>query len=121
MTNNINFVGIDAIDFDIAKLQLPIKTLAKARNIEPEKLEKGLGLLNMTLPDVHQDSVVFGANAVTNLIRNQGLDLSAISRIYVGTESGIDNSKPVASFILEISTLLFWVGSMSIGEPSKNH
>ncbi len=32
--------GIDAIAFDIAKIYLPIKTLAEARNIEPDKLEK---------------------------------------------------------------------------------
>jgi hypothetical protein len=50
--------GIDAISFDIAKLHLPINTLAKSRNIDPEKLEKGLGLLKMTLPDLHQDAVV---------------------------------------------------------------
>ena len=37
--------GIDAIAFDVAQLHLPIKSLANARNIEPEKLEKGLGLL----------------------------------------------------------------------------
>ena len=42
--------GIDAIAFDVAKIHLPIKTLANARNIEPEKLEKGLGLIKMTLP-----------------------------------------------------------------------
>jgi hydroxymethylglutaryl-CoA synthase len=36
--------GIDALSFDIAKLHLPIK-LAKFRNIDPEKLENGLGLL----------------------------------------------------------------------------
>lgn len=42
--------GIDAIAFDVAQLHLPIKTLATARNIEPEKLEKGLGLIKMTLP-----------------------------------------------------------------------
>ena len=58
-------IGIDAIAFDVAKIHLPIKTLANARNIDPEKLEKGLGLLKMTLPDVHQDTVVFGANALT--------------------------------------------------------
>ena len=28
--------GIDAISFDVAKLHLPIKTLAEARNIEPD-------------------------------------------------------------------------------------
>ena len=63
-------IGIDAIAFDVAKLHLPIKTLAQARNIEPEKLEKGLGLLKMTLPDAHQDTIVFGANALTKLIQD---------------------------------------------------
>ena len=29
--------GIDAITFDVAKIHLPIHTLAKVRNIEPEK------------------------------------------------------------------------------------
>jgi len=33
--------GIDAFAFDVAKLHLPIKTLALARNIEPENLKKG--------------------------------------------------------------------------------
>lgn len=92
-------IGIDAISFDVAKIHLPIKTLAEARSIEPEKLEKGLGLLKMTLPDAHQDTVVFGANALTRLIVDHEIDLSEIARIYVGTESGVDNSKPVASYI----------------------
>lgn len=95
--------GIDAIAFDIAKLHLPISTLAKTRNIEPEKLEKGLGLLKMTLPDKHQDTVVFGANALTKLILEQNIKLTDVARIYVGTESAIDSSKPIASFL---STLI---------------
>jgi len=92
-------VGIDAISFDVAKIHLPIKTLAEARHIEPEKLEKGLGLLKMTLPDKHQDTVVFGANALTALVLQNNIDLKDISRIYVGTESGIDSSKPIGSFL----------------------
>jgi len=94
--------GIDAIAFDIAKLHLPIKTLAAARSIEPEKLEKGLGLLKMTLPDVHQDTVVFAANALSRLINDNNLDPADIARIYVGTESGIDNSKPIGSFLIAL-------------------
>jgi hydroxymethylglutaryl-CoA synthase len=97
----MNF-GIDAIAFDVAKIHLPINTLAKARNIEPEKLEKGLGLLKMTLPDVHQDTVVFGANALTKLILNSNVNLEDIARIYVGTESAIDSSKPIASFLVSL-------------------
>lgn len=95
-------IGIEAISFDVAKIHLPIQTLAKARSIEPEKLEKGLGLIRMTLPDVHQDAVVFGANALTNLILDNNINLDEISRIYVGTESSIDNSKPIASFLLSL-------------------
>jgi hydroxymethylglutaryl-CoA synthase len=94
--------GIDAIAFDVAKIHLPIKTLATARKIEPEKLEKGLGLLKMTLPDAHQDTVVFGANALTRLILENNLNLNEIARIYVGTESAIDSSKPIASFIINL-------------------
>ncbi len=94
--------GIDAISFDVANIHLPIKTLAVARNIEPEKLEKGLGLIKMTLPDVHQDAVVFGANALTKLILDHNINLNEISRIYVGTESAIDSSKPISSFLISL-------------------
>ena len=106
-------IGIDAIAFDVAKLHLPIKTLANARNIDPEKLEKGLGLLKMTLPDVHQDTVVFGANALTKLILDTQINLSEISRIYVGTESAIDSSKPVASFLVNLIEEKFGENTLS--------
>ena len=94
--------GIDAIAFDVAKIHLPIKTLAKVRNILPEKLEKGLGLIKMTIPDTHQDTVVFGANALTKLILDQSINLGEIARIYIGTESAIDSSKPISSFLIAL-------------------
>lgn len=105
--------GIDAIAFDVAKIHLPIKTLANARNIEPEKLEKGLGLIKMTLPDAHQDTVVFGANALTKLILENNLKLDEIARIYVGTESAIDSSKPIASFLIALMEQKFGENSLS--------
>ncbi len=105
--------GIDAIAFDVAKLHLPIKTLAEARNIDPEKLEKGLGLLKMTLPDAHQDTVVFGANALTKLIQQNNLNPSEIARIYVGTESGVDSAKPIGSYLAGLMEQLYGEGTFS--------
>jgi hydroxymethylglutaryl-CoA synthase len=105
--------GIDAISFDVANIHLPIKTLAVARNIEPEKLEKGLGLIKMTLPDAHQDAVVFGANALTKLIIDNQINLSEISRIYVGTESAIDSSKPISSFLINLMEQKFGEDSLA--------
>lgn len=106
-------VGIDAISFDVAKLHLPINVLASARGIEAAKLEKGLGLLKMTFPDVHQDTVVFGANALTKLILEHQIDLRDVSRIYVGTESSIDSSKPIASFLVSLMEQKFGQGCLS--------
>ena len=106
-------VGIDAISFNVAKIHLPIKTLALARNIEPEKLEKGLGLLKMTLPDIHQDVVVFGANALTKLILDNEINPAEIARIYVGTESTIDSSKPISSFLISLMEQKFGENSLS--------
>jgi hydroxymethylglutaryl-CoA synthase len=105
--------GIDSISFDVAKIHLPIKTLAKARNIEPEKLEKGLGLIKMTLPDTHQDTVVFAANALTKLIQKNNLNLNEVARIYVGTESAIDSSKPISSFLVSLMEQKFGENTLS--------
>ena len=77
---------IDAITLLATKLHLLSRVLAKARNIEAEKLESGLGLLKMTLPDLYQDPVVFGANALTKLLIDHQIKLDEIARIYVGTK-----------------------------------
>jgi hydroxymethylglutaryl-CoA synthase len=106
-------IGIDAIAYDVAKIHLPIKTLANARNIDPEKLEKGLGLIKMTLPDIHQDTVVFGANALTKLIVENTINPNEIARIYVGTESAIDSSKPIGSFLVSLMEQKFGKNTLS--------
>ena len=92
-------VGIDCMAFDVPKIHLPIKALAEKRNIASEKLEKGLGLKKMTIPDMHQDVICFAANALVKLIEANEIDLNEISRIYVGSESGLDASKPIASYL----------------------
>lgn len=93
-------VGIDSITFDVPKIHLPIQTLAKTRNIDPEKLIQGLGLTKMTIPDINQDVVTFATNAVYKLLVQENINPSEISRIYVGTESGIDSSKPIGTYII---------------------
>jgi hydroxymethylglutaryl-CoA synthase len=95
-------VGIDAISFDVPKIYLEIKDLAELRGIEAAKLEYGLGLKKMSFPDAHQDIVVFAANAVRKLILQEDLKAAEIDRIYLGTESSFDSSKPMASYLLQV-------------------
>ena len=76
-------VGIDSISFDIPKIHLTIKELAENRNIEPEKLMKGLGLSKMSFLDIHKDVVTLAANAVLKLINQENLNPSEIGRAHV--------------------------------------
>lgn len=94
-------VGIDSISFDIPKIHLPIESLAENRGIDPLKLIKGLGLKKMALLDIYQDVVTLAANAALKLIKqNPEIQTNKIAKIYVGTESGVDSSKPIASYVL---------------------
>lgn len=91
-------IGIDDMAFYAPKLYLDIRTLAEKRQIPAEKLEQGLGLLKMALPDVHEDAATMAAEAIAELIERNRLDPRRIGRIYLGTESALDMAKPTATY-----------------------
>ncbi|MDP4810457.1 MAG: hypothetical protein NWR65_04905, partial [Saprospiraceae bacterium] len=93
---NFLSVGIDDIAAHLPRIYLKIEDLSIARNIEYAKLNKGLGLTTMSLADVHEDAATMAANAVRKLIEQNELNPSHIGRIYLGTESALDGSKPTA-------------------------
>ena len=92
-------VGIDAIHYYVPKTFLPIEALAKARGIEYAKLNKGLGLEKMAIPDVNEDVASMAAQAVLRLISHNNLKPSEIGRLYLGTESALDAAKPTATYV----------------------
>ncbi|MEM9681288.1 MAG: hydroxymethylglutaryl-CoA synthase, partial [Bacteroidota bacterium] len=95
-------VGIDAIGYYVPQLYVSMDDLADARGIEAEKLKRGLGLQKMAVPDTDEDAATFAANALLNLIQNNAIDPNDIGRVYLGTESAIDGSKPTATYAVEI-------------------
>jgi len=95
--------GIDAIAFYVPELYVDIKDLALARSIAPEKLQKGLGLQKMAIPDVGEDAATFAAQALIELIRKNQVNPKDIGRIYLGTESAVDGSKPTATYAVEMA------------------
>ncbi len=94
--------GIEAASFHVPSLYLEIKDLAEKRNIDPLKLEKGLGLHKMAFPDVHEDAATFAAEALLKLIKNSEVNPKEISRIYLGTESALDAAKPTATYAMQM-------------------
>ena len=63
-------IGVEAASYYIPHLYLEIKELANQRNIDPLKLEKGLGLHKMAMPDVHEDTATMAAEALLKLIQD---------------------------------------------------
>ena len=95
-------VGIDAIDYYIPNLFVDMKDLSLARDIPYEKLSQGLGLKKMSIPDSNEDTASLAANALLKLITTNKINPSEIGRIYLGTETGLDSSKPISSYVIEI-------------------
>ena len=95
-------VGIDAIDYYIPNLFVDMQDLSLARDIPYEKLSQGLGLKKMSIPDSNEDTASLAANALLELITKNKINPSDIGRIYLGTETGLDSSKPISSYVIEI-------------------
>lgn len=95
-------VGIDDLSAYLPAIYLPIRSLAEARDIAYDKLNKGLGLTAMAVPDATEDTATMAANAVLDLIYKNELDPQHIGRIYLGTESALDGAKPTATYVLEM-------------------
>ncbi|MDB4161599.1 hydroxymethylglutaryl-CoA synthase [Bacteroidia bacterium] len=99
----IDTFGIQDLALKAPSLYLPIEHLANARDIEPAKLIHGLGLRNMSVCDVDEDVVTLAAGSVIQLLeQNPDVKPQDIGRIYVGTESSIDGSKPIGTYVHHI-------------------
>ena len=100
-------VGIDSISYYVPSLYVDIEELATARDIPSEKLVKGLGLKKMATPDYDEDSASIAANSLYRLIKENNIDPRKVGRVYLGTESGVDASKPTSSYVVEILEDIF--------------
>ena len=100
-------VGIDSISYYVPSLYVDIEELADKRDIPAEKLVNGLGLKKMATPDYDEDAASIAANSLFRLISENNINPKEIGRVYLGTESGIDSSKPTSSYVVEILEEVF--------------
>jgi hydroxymethylglutaryl-CoA synthase len=93
-------VGIDDLAIYVPKLYVDYKDFAEARGIAPQKLEYGIGIKKMALVDINQDAACMAANACLKLMQKNNLHPQNIGRMYVATETALDESKAMNSFII---------------------
>ena len=92
--------GIDDIAIYIPRLYLDAGDFAKARGLDPEKLERGLGISQMAIVDTNQDPACLAANACLRVMQKNKLTPDEIGRLYVATESAFDESKAMNSYVI---------------------
>ncbi len=97
-------VGVDDIAIHFPRLFMDMRVFAEMRGANFAKLNKGLGLTAMSIPDVHEDTATMGAMAVMKIIDRNGLNPNDIGRMYLGTESALDGAKPTATYIVDMLT-----------------
>lgn len=107
-------MGIDDLAIYIPKLYIDYKDFAEARGIDPRKLEYGIGVKKMALVDTNQDPACMAANACLKLMQKNHLHPEDIGRMYVATESGLDESKAMNSFVIGMLEQVY-------GESSFEH
>jgi len=90
-------IGIDQISFYTSQYFLDLKTLAKARGVDPNKYVIGIGQSKMGIPSPDEDIVTMAASAAFQL-KERG-ELDGIETLLFATESGIDQSKGAGMFV----------------------
>jgi len=93
-------VGIDDIAIYIPRLFVDARDFAKARGMDPEKLQRGLGISKMAIVDTNQDPACMAANACMRLMERDNISPKDIGRLYVATESSLDESKAMNSDVI---------------------
>ncbi|MGQ0508315.1 MAG: hydroxymethylglutaryl-CoA synthase family protein [Myxococcaceae bacterium] len=91
-------VGIEAVGLAVPHRYIEIEDLATARGVDPKKYTVGLGARQMAVAEPGEDTVALAATAAARVLA-QGVRREEIGMLAVGTETGVDHSKPVASFV----------------------
>lgn len=92
--------GIDDIAIYIPKLYVDTNDFAKARDVDIDKLQKGLGIYQMAMVDNNQDPACLAANAALKIMRRNDISPQDVGRLYISTESSFDESKAMNAYVI---------------------
>ena len=105
-------VGIDDLSIYVPKLFVPTTgEFAISRGIEPAKLTKGIGIERMAIPDAHEDAASMAAMSLLDLMKRNNLKPDQVGRVYVGTESGVDEAKAIGTYVVGMLEKIYGEGS----------
>lgn len=92
-------IGIHALGVAVPRRYVDMADLAHARGVDPGKYIQGLGAREMAVAEPGEDTVALAAQAARRALTASGFERDTLGMLVVGTETGVDHSKPVASFV----------------------
>jgi hydroxymethylglutaryl-CoA synthase len=92
-------IGIDALALAVPHSYLELADLAIARGVPPAKYIEGLGNNQMAVAGPNEDPVTLAAEAAMRLFAKSGRSPAEVGLCIVGTETAVDHSKPIASYL----------------------
>jgi hydroxymethylglutaryl-CoA synthase len=95
-------IGIKAIELYFPNSSVSQVALEKFDNVPTGKYSTGLGQVNMAVVSDREDIVSISLTAVKNFFEKYDISPNDIGRLEVGTETIIDKSKSVKSFLMEL-------------------
>jgi hydroxymethylglutaryl-CoA synthase len=95
-------VGIDAMAFHGPECFVDMADLAAARGVDPAKFTRGLGQVEMAVATPCEDTVSLATVAARKALQAFDVDPGEIGTLIVGTETGVDHSKPVAVYVHDL-------------------
>lgn len=94
-------VGIVGYGACVPKYRIKAEEIARVWGEEPDRIKKGLGIFEKSVPDVDEDAGTLAVESSRNALLMAGIEPSAIGAVYVGSESHPYAVKPTASMVAE--------------------
>lgn len=105
-------VGIDDLAIHLPRLFLATTgEFAASRGIDPAKMTRGIGIERMAVPDAHEDAATMAAMSLLDLMRRNDLRPEEIGKIYIGTESAVDEAKAIGTYVIGMLEKVYGKGS----------
>lgn len=105
--------GIDDIAIYIPQLYVDTSDFAKARDVDIDKLQKGLGIYQMAMVDNNQDPACLAANAALKIMKRNDISPGDVGRLYISTESSFDESKAMNAYVIGMLEQIYGDGTFA--------
>ncbi|MFP3949796.1 MAG: hydroxymethylglutaryl-CoA synthase [Candidatus Micrarchaeia archaeon] len=93
--------GIVGYGAYVPKYRIKSETIAEVWGEDPERIQKGLGIMEKSVPASDEDSATMSVEAARIAMKRAGISCDSMGAVYVGSESHPYAVKPTATMVAQ--------------------